>query len=271
MAAMFALAASVSPAAGVPIAIVNSGFETDPVSEGCFAVFTPFGWQPYDPFDLLNGGNNSIGVLDCTDWIFFPDGAPEGVQVALTFLAATIGAGPAGLSQVLADVLEASTIYRLTVQVGNIASGTGPPPCDQFGFFDLDGFPGYRVELLAGGVVIAADDNSLAGVLGEGEFGPTAIRAAIPATHAQLGQPLEIRLINLNEAETPEDPGIEVDFDDVALEATPVGPAELLELAQCLSGPDAASTCDPGFAAAFDFDDDGDLDLADFAAAATLP
>jgi hypothetical protein len=137
--------------------------------------------------------------------------------VALVDLADTIGAGPMGLTQVLDDVLAPNAIYTLNVQVGNIASGQGPPPCDVFGFFDLDGFPGYRVQLLAGGAVIAQDDNSLAGAIPEGEFRLSTIRATAGAAHPQLGLPLEVRLINLNMAQSPQDPGIEVDFDDVRL------------------------------------------------------
>ena len=37
-------------------------------------------------------------------------------------------------------------------------------------FFDLSGFPGYAVQLLAGGVVVAEDHNTLAGSIPEGEF-----------------------------------------------------------------------------------------------------
>ncbi|MEK6236955.1 MAG: PEP-CTERM sorting domain-containing protein, partial [Planctomycetales bacterium] len=40
-------------------------------------------------------------------------------------------------------------------------------------------------------------------------------------SHPQLGQALEIRLFNLNQMDLP-DPGIEVDFDDVRLDATPI-------------------------------------------------
>jgi hypothetical protein len=256
-------------AAAAPIAVVNPGFEANFVSPGCFAVFHPTGWQPYDPFGILDTTQDVIGALNTSDGPYFPE-APEGDNVGLVFLQGDVGGGEAGMLQVLTATLQPNTIYRLSVEVGDIDSGTGLPPCDQFGFFNLENFPGYRVELLAGGEVIAVDDNTLAATLADAVFLATAIRAVIPASHVQLGQPLEIRLINLNVAETPEEPGIEVDFDAVALEATAVNLANLAALGECLGGPDAPSTCPAELQGAFDLDDDGDLDLADYLAATRL-
>jgi hypothetical protein len=210
--------------AGKFLPIVNAGFEEDFTPPGCFTVVTPVGWDLYDP-ENINGGNDAIGVIDPTDTTNFPEGAPEGVNVALVFLDGDVGVGPMGLSQPLVDTLEANTTYTLSVQVGDIASGIGPPPCDVFGFFDLEGFPGYRIELLAGGALLVEDDNLLAAVLKDGEFGLSEIFVTIGADHEQLGEPLEIRLINLNMPGTEEAPGIEVDFDDVRLFAAPVGAA----------------------------------------------
>ncbi|MCH8147732.1 MAG: hypothetical protein IH987_07005 [Planctomycetes bacterium] len=264
----------------VPLAISNPGFEADFVSEGCFEVLFPAAWPVYDPNGILNGGGNSVGGLNLPPGsVFFPAGAPQGDHAALVFLSSTIGAGPAGLTQVLGDTLQADTTYTLTVQVGNIASGIGPPPCDVFGFFDLDGFPGYQVQLLAGGVVIAEDDNSLAATIPEGEFRLSTIQVSVGNTHPQLGDPLEIRLINLNVADTPGDPGIEVDFDDVRLVAQPACAAvdgdfdtdcdvDLDDFGQfrlCVGGPNQrpSKSCPPGV----DADLDGDLhvDLIDYA------
>jgi len=206
----------------VSLAISNPGFEADLVSEGCFEGLLPTGWPVYDPNGILDGVWNAVGGLNLPPGsVWFPGGAPEGDHVALVFLSTAIGAGPAGLTQVLGDTLQADTTYTLSVQVGNIASGIGPPPCDVFGFFDLNGFPGYQVQLLASGVVIAEDDNSLAGTIPEGEFRLSTIQVTVGITHPQLGDTLEIRLINLNVADTPGDPGIEVDFDDVRLVAQP--------------------------------------------------
>ncbi len=269
-------AMSVEP---VPLAISNPGFEADEVSEGCFEVLLPTAWPVYDPNGILDGGGNAVGGVNLPPGsVFFPAGAPEGDHVALVFLSSTIGAGPAGLTQVLGDTLQADTTYTLSVQVGNIASGVGPKPCDVFGFFDLDGFPGYQVQLLAGGVVIAEDDNSLAATIPEGEFRLSTIQVTVGNTHPQLGDTLEIRLINLNVADTAGDPGIEVDFDDVRLVSQPAGTAldsdfdtdcdvDLDDFAQfilCVGGPNQlpSKSCPPGVDA--DLDDDLDVDLIDY-------
>ena len=217
---VFAAFASPCPAGargGAALTIVNAGFESNPVATNCFQGFVPTGWSLYDPNGISDGANDAVGGLNTQPGgPYFINGAPEGEHVALVFLQGDIGGGPMGLVQTLGDVLEPDT-YTLTVQVGNIASGQGPPPCDVFGFFDLDGFPGYRVQLLAGGIVIAEDDNTLAGAIPEGEFRPSNVRVTVSAGHPQLGASLAVRLINLNMVDSPADPGIEVDFDDVRL------------------------------------------------------
>lgn len=221
---LFATAAPQSHVAaasgGTPILINNPGFEGNFAPPGCFAIFTPTNWTLYDPNNVI-GGNSAVGVIDPTGTTNFPAGAPEGLNVALIFLGEDMGQGPVGLTQVLGATLQPHTTYTLTVEVGNIASGIGPPPCDVAGFFDLDGFPGYQVQLLAGGVVVAQDNDSLHGLIPEGEFRLSTVTLTTGATHPQLGQPLEVRLINLNMIETPADPGIEVDFDEVQLTAAP--------------------------------------------------
>lgn len=268
--------------AQVPIPIANAGFEADLVSEGCFEVLDVTDWNVFDPNGIMNANNVVGGINLPPGSVYFPAGAPEGDHAALVYLAASIGAGPMGLTQVLGETLQANTTYTLSAQVGNIASGTGPPPCDVFGFFDLDGFPGYQVQLLAGGVIVGQDDNSLAGTLLEGEFDLSTTQICIGADHPQLGETLEVRLINLNLAETPEDPGIEVDFDDVQLTRQPNGaslPSNLDQdcdvdlddyalLAACMNGPNLppSPTCPQGVNA--DIDNDGDVDLEDAAALA---
>ncbi|MAY73150.1 MAG: hypothetical protein CMJ31_00210 [Phycisphaerae bacterium] len=217
-------------AGGAPVAVENHGFEADFAADGTFPVGPVSGWEAYDPNDLLSVGGNFTGVVNPNNSPFFlPDQLPEGNNAALLFISNAIGLGPVGLSQTLDATLEAGMTYTLSVGVGNIASGTGNPPFDQFGFFDLDGFPGYRVELLAGEPplgppsVLVADDNTLFGAIPEGEFRFSVIEFTAEASDPRIGLPLMIRLINLNEQDTPEDPGIEVDFDDVRLDASPAG------------------------------------------------
>ena len=210
------LAANAVHAASLPI--VNPGFEADFAAPNSFPVLTPQGWSLHDPNGIVDFNLDAIGVLNPTASTFFPAGAPEGSNVALVFLSGDVGGGHAGVSQILDATLQPETFYTLSVAVGNIASGFGAPPFDSF--FDLDGFPGYAVQLLAGGVVIAEDANTLAATLEEGSFATSTVEIEIGAQHAQLGAPLAIRLLNLNTPGTPDEPGIEVDFDDVHLEAT---------------------------------------------------
>jgi hypothetical protein len=185
----------------------NPGFEDDAVADGQFnPSITPARWQRYDPAGILNGNDNVVGILNPTGTSLYPDGAPEGRNVALVFLWNTDNDGnPTGLSQRLTTTeLAAGSTYTLRVQVGNIAAADGAP-------YDLSGFPGYRVELLAGGEVLVADDDTLSP--DDGKFEQSEISYTATASDAAIGQPLEIRLINLNVPES----GIEVNFDDVEL------------------------------------------------------
>jgi hypothetical protein len=110
--------------------------------------------------------------------------------------------------------------------VGNIASGiSAVQPYASFGFFDLRGFPGYRIDLLAGTTVIASDNDTLNP--DEGEFLTSTFDVVIGNGHDDEGEPLTIRLVNLNEQDI-NDPVIdlEVDFDNVRLDATPLASAD---------------------------------------------
>ena len=100
--------------------------------------------------------------------------------------------------------LQADTTYSLTVEVGD--SLTFP------------GFPGYKVQLLAGGTVLAEDDDSL--TITEGTFAT----ATVPYTYtvadvALVGEPLEIRLLSKGLLSDTE-----VEFDDVNLTVTLANP-----------------------------------------------
>ncbi len=217
----FALLTSI--AAADPVPITNPGFEANFAGPNAFSILIPQGWSLFDPNNIVDQSLDAVGVLNPTGGTNFPAGAPEGDNVALIYLETDSGNGLAGLTQVLTTSVSADTRYTLTVEVGDIASGFNAPPFDMT-FFLLDGFPGYQVQLLAGGVVIAEDDNTLAPILDDGQFATSEISVDIPAGHPLIGQALEVRLINLNMLGTPEEPGIEVDFDDVRLDATPLSP-----------------------------------------------
>lgn len=203
------------------IPIVNAGFEADSITDGAFVVLQPQAWATYDPSGIINNVQNAVGVIRPNiGGEYFPTGAPEGVNAALVFLGGN-EMGEAGLQQTLSATLQANTRYRCSVQIGNIASGTSLPGSSGGPgiFFDLDGFPGYRIDVLAGGSVVAAENNSMGATIPEGAWRPTRFYFDVTNSHPQLGQPLGIRLVNLKQPGTPEIPNIEVDFDAVTLSA----------------------------------------------------
>lgn len=208
------------------ISIVNPSFEADFAPNGGFPVFDPTGWSRYDPAGIVNQSTNAVGVLNPTGTTFYVDPVPHGNNVALVYLeqrrGTNLNGDAVGFFQTLAgNTLAQNTRYTLNVTVGNIASGTGLGAFAPFGFANLSGFPGYRVELLAGGQVVAADDNSL--VIGDGRFATSSVVLEVGQSHALAGQTLGIRLLNLNNATgNPLERGREVNFDNVSLVAAPV-------------------------------------------------
>lgn len=268
-------------ATAAPVMILNPGFE-DPYLGGnlppeyagdvpptAFPVgAAPSGWSPYGAV----GESAFVGVLNpgvmASEPLatYFPLGAPEGDNVALTFFSEFQGSAEFGIEQTLSATLQPRTQYTLTVEVGNIASGVSVvPPYSSSGFFDLRGFPGYRIDLLAGDVVIASDDNSL--LPDEGEFLTSTFDIVTGLAHDQLNEPLTIRLVNLN-IQDVNDPAVdlEVDFDDVRLDATTLSPADF-DADGDVDGSDLVTWQDAyGQNALADADGDGDSDGRDFLA-----
>jgi hypothetical protein len=208
------------------LTVLNPSFESDLTPTGTFRVLQPANWALHDPSGIVDQGIDAVGVLNPLGTTFFPAGSPDGANAALIFLAGDIGGGEVGLRQTLSSNLTANTSYTLRVAVGNIASGIGGTPPQ---FFDLDGFPGYAVQLRAGGTLLAEDRNTLS--IAEGAFAESIVQFDVGASHPQLGLPLEIHLLNLNIPGTPAEPGIEVDFDDVRLDAVNVPEPSTLTLA----------------------------------------
>jgi hypothetical protein len=214
-----------SKTAAAPVTVVNSGFE-DITGESVSNEFTfgPLsGWDLYDPLGITSGGAGGtyfIGTLQPTAPQFFDTGAPEGQRVGIAFnFFGSGGQGEYGMQQTLVETLQANTRYRLDVEIGNIASGISQNNT----FFDLDGFPGYRVDLLAGGELLSQDTNALSGMIAEGDFGTSTVAFTTGATHSQLGQNLQIRLVNLNQVDASfPNADLEVDFDNVRLDAVTV-------------------------------------------------
>ena len=190
------------------VTINNPSFESPVTAPATFTgaqASGPTGWTVYN-----SGATNNqrfFGVWNPATTNSFVSGAPDGANVGVVFLENTTNLAEAGLQQVLGSTLQLSTQYTLTIEVGNF-SDIDPGP------FNFTGFPGYRIDLFAGSTLIAADNNTLSP--GEGVFATSVVSFTTGASHANAGQPLGIRLVNLNGA------GTEVNFDNVRLNASPV-------------------------------------------------
>lgn len=207
-----------------PLAIVNPGFE-DTSGQTVFNEFTfgaPAGWTFHDPNGIIGGPGFFPGTLQPNGADFFNGPAPEGSRVGILFNSQGRDTGEYGFQQILTDTVQANTRYELTVQVGNIASGVatnGDP-------FNLDGFPGYRIDLFAidqflNETILVQDLDSL--IIPEAEFALSTISVDIGAGHTAIGDSLGIRLVNLNETRgVPGPPDLEIDYDDVQLNATAI-------------------------------------------------
>lgn len=193
----------------VPLTVVNHSFETPATPPGTFVTNAPpNGWST---FGSINFSGRVIGVVNPNDTTLYADLVPDGDNVGVTFLLPSFTNVEGGLQQTLVDTLQTQTEYTLTVEVGNMAVDATPP----HNAFNFNGFPGYRIDLVAGSTVIASDNNTL--LPGEGRFLTSTIHVSTGASHPNAGQALGIRLVNLDSA-----PGIEVNFDDVRLDAVPV-------------------------------------------------
>lgn len=206
------LADILAPPGSVSLTVSNHSFEFPVIAPGTFSISPlPPGWQSHGS---INSNNRSVGVLHPATTTLYAEPPPDGRNVGLTFLLdnaanqTNFARIEAGLRQTLSATLRPRRQYTLRVDVGNIASEPG-------GTFAFAGFPNYRIDLLAGTNVLASDNNSL--LPGEGRFLTSTVSVNIGAAHPFLGQPLGIRLVNLNSA-----PGIEVNWDNVRLESGPL-------------------------------------------------
>lgn len=210
-----------SMSVGQPITVQNHSFE-DTTGQTVFNEFTfgvPAGWMLYDPSNIT--GSAYIGTLLNPQDNFFSEPAPDGTRVAILYNALVLGAGEYGIQQSLSEVIEGDTTYTLEVEVGDIDSGTATDATP----YNLEGFSGYRVELLADPVpasvgeeqVLASDANSLAIV--EGTFETSTVVVSISAGDPRIGQALAVRLVHLNQVPVGvlPAPDHEVDFDNVRL------------------------------------------------------
>ena len=186
------------------IVVNNAGFEAPVLDNGDLTTGENIpGWTAIGP-DLQDSGVWNVVAAA------YPAEAPEGNNVGYLWSQSDKDSGQVGMAQELQANLRALTQYTLEVEIGNLRD-FDDTSCNEC---DYSGFPGYRVEFLAGGTLLAADANTLTPP--EGTFATSLVSFSSPADHPNLGDPLEIRLFNLLAG-----PGIEVDFDNVRLDAIP--------------------------------------------------
>ena len=176
--------------------ITNAGFEDTQLADGDWDGAA--GWMPVGG---TSSGSWNPGATE-GDTGYGGD-APEGDNVGWVGL----GSGDAGggLAQVLTETLTSDTTYELTVEVGNPAN------------YD---WPGYKVQFLAGGTVLAQDADTV--VIANDTFETiTVTHTSGGVSDPNVGQPLEIRLLVIG---APADNWAELDFDDVRLTADPPFP-----------------------------------------------
>ena len=206
----FALVAFLIPAAthAASLTINNPSFELPTTASATFSggmTFGPNGWSVYNAGQTND--SRYFGVWNPGTTLSYTNGAPHGANVGVVFLINTTNIAEAGLQQTLGATLQLSTKYTLTVEVGNFSPADNGP-------YNFTGFPGYRVDLLAGTTLLASDNNTL--LPAEGIFETSTVSFTSGSSHPNAGQPLTIRLVNLNGL------GIEVNFDVVQLDASPV-------------------------------------------------
>ena len=209
------------------ILIQNAGFEEDgPVDDNTYVYYGGISdWQPYESknanFTDTLWYDWSWGLVNPYGSDLFPAAttshAPEGSLISYIAQSDSSkrGKGILGFSQTLSETLHADTIYTLRVWVGNPASNTFAA-YNEYYYFDAVGFPGYRIDLLAGDDIIAQDDNNNDVALADGEWIESILIAGpFTANETNIGEALTIRLINLNKDTV----GKEVQFDDIRLDA----------------------------------------------------
>lgn len=226
--------------AATPISIANFGFENPVVTtDGDFGA-APTGWSAFN--------SATIKVLNPSAADLTAE-APEGANIGL--IESTDAEN--GLAQTLTSTFQAGATYLLTAKVANTKIATG--------------FPGYRVQLVANGTVLAEDDNTQT-ITEDAVITVAAGYTYNVGLHAGLvGQPLQIRLLSKGLAA-----GEELAFDDVQLTVTlanpvadPGGPYKVVIPVGSLTLDGSGSLPSDGrtiTAYDWDLDNDGDFDEA---------
>ena len=179
-------------AQGAPIFVANHSFE-DPA-------YAPGGSGAANPDWLDLGNNPGTGRTTAAQ---YPGGIPDGVNYAYFNQATDV------LGQTLAATLQPDTTYTLTVATGWRADLTASYP----------NYPGYGIELWAGGTLLASDYDTSNGGTGTGPAAGTwkDVTATYTSPSIVTADALQIRL--LAGAPVNGNTAIQTNYDDVRLDA----------------------------------------------------
>lgn len=160
---------------------------------GTAATFAGIFDPPAGSYPDAGGAGTPAGAHGQNVAFLFNDGGPS-EQVSL--------------SRVLPDTLVASSEYTLRVAIGRFL------PDQPYAFST---YGGYRIELLAGGQVIASGENVALPAVGAFADAEVSVRSDAPPALAQVGQPLSLRF-TLGTDQAPRS----THFDHVRLERRPL-------------------------------------------------
>jgi len=177
-----------------PIPVPNGDFETVPLADGGFTIFTDPSWTTF------GGVGYGAGVFNPTTTQYASE-APQGQNVGWMVVY-----NSAGLLQLLSETYQAGNSYTLSALVGDR---------DDYALAE------FHVGLFADGILVS-DGSSPA----PPEGGFTLVSTTFDADGSVDGLPIEVRLYAYasGDVDPDQDPGAGgsvVDFDDVKLEVTP--------------------------------------------------
>jgi hypothetical protein len=188
-----------------PVAVQNFSFETNALSDGGrsgapgWIISAPTGGIYAPQADAFTNIGGQLPAPALGRQLAFIQNEPNQIG---------------SMQQMFPDVyLANNTIYTLSVAVGRALSGYS---------FSSDNFSGYKIELMAGGSVIAAQQDSfvpLAGAFQDATLIFTATTNTVPTN--LLGGALTIRLTSDH---NPSGSTASTFFDDVRLAAVPIPP-----------------------------------------------
>ena len=189
-----------------PPAVLNTSFEEPVTGDGLFGLLA----APWTAVNLPGTASTDIWNPTGNDYAAIPDGD----NVCSVYIPGNAPGVAFGVSQVLARNYAAGTDYTLTVRVGRAAAAPGS---------DYD-WPGFRVELWAGGVLLGSDEDPTTTAPAAGSF----ITSTVSYDHttgpsATVGDALEIRLLSRGQdvdGVGASSAGFSVEFDQVEFTVT---------------------------------------------------